>query len=142
MDDIFSLLMILTTFFMTGVIWVVQISVYPALRYFEKEGFGTRHDHYRNRIAMVVTIPMFIELFATIYAVAFPFEWLGGIPAFLLLLILSLIWISTLLIQVPQHERLSIRKDERAIDALVRGNWVRTGLWSLRSAVLFVYLMR
>lgn len=142
MDDIFFLLTIVATFFMTGVIWVVQISVYPALRYFEKEGFGARHDHYRNRIAMVVTIPMFIELFATIYAVVFPFDWLGRIPALFLLLILSLIWISTLFIQVPQHERLSIRKDDDAIDSLVRGNWVRTVLWSLRSAVLFVYLMQ
>ena len=134
--------MVFTTLFMTGVVWVVQISVYPALRYFESEGFERRHDHYRNRIALLVTIPMTLELFVAIYAVLFPLDWLGRIPAAVLLAMLVGVWASTLLIQVPQHERLSIRKDESAIDSLVRGNWVRTVLWTMRSIVVFAYLMQ
>jgi len=141
MEELFSFLLIFSTVFLTGVVWVVQISVYPALQYFENDGFASRHDDYRNRIAYLVTIPMLLELSATVYAVFFPFDWLGRGPAIILLAMLGVIWISTVFIQVPHHERLSTRKDESAIRALVRGNWVRTIFWSLRSAVLFAALM-
>jgi len=44
MEELFSFLLIFSTVFLTGVVWVVQISVYPALQYFENDGFASRHD--------------------------------------------------------------------------------------------------
>jgi hypothetical protein len=141
MEEIIPFILISTVFFMTGIIWIVQISVYPGLGWIESEGFAERHDSYRNRIAAVVTLPMFLELGASIYVVVFPLEWMGRGLATGLLLMLLAIWASTLLLQVPLHERLSVRKDAEAIDGLVRTNWIRTVLWSLRTIVLSVLFL-
>ena len=138
MQEIVSIALVSSALFMTGVIWIVQIAVYPALRWFEREGFAKRHDLYRNRIAAIVTVPMFIELAASIYITVLPNDAIGPDHAVALLLVLVAIWSSTILIQVPLHERLSSEKDEVAIDSLVAGNWLRTILWTLRSIWILV----
>lgn len=141
MHEWIHIVLLSTVFFMTGVIWIVQISVYPSLKWFEREGFAKRHDSYRNRIAAVVTIPMIIELIASIYLVFLPTASLGRGYSMVLLLMLVMIWISTVFIQVPQHERLSAGKDERAIASLVSGNWIRTALWTARSMMISLLLL-
>lgn len=141
MYESIHIVLLSTAFFMTGVIWIVQISVYPSLKWFERDGFAKRHDSYRNRIAAVVTIPMIIELIASIYVVFLPTALLGRGYSIVLLLMLLIIWISTIFIQVPQHERLSAGKDEQAIASLVAGNWIRTALWTARSIMISLPLL-
>jgi hypothetical protein len=46
---------------------------------------------------------------------------------------LGLIWASTLFIQMPIHKRLGRGYDAALIDWLVFSNWLRSGLWSVRS---------
>jgi hypothetical protein len=46
------------------------------------------------------------------------------------------IWLSTALLQVPAHRRLSAGYDDRAASKLVTTNWLRTSLWSVRSVVI------
>ena len=45
------------------------------------------------------------------------------------------IWLSTFLLQVPCHRRLSQGFDAATRQRLVRGNWLRTALWTGRVAV-------
>jgi hypothetical protein len=47
--------------------------------------------------------------------------------------LLGLIWASTLFIQMPPHKRLGRGYDAALIDRLVLSNWLRSGLWSVRS---------
>lgn len=141
MGEIVSYILFTSLFFMIGVIWVVQITVYPAMKWFETHEFGMRHDAYRNKIALIVTGPMFLELLASVYAVVRPFEWLDRTVAIVLLAFLVLIWVSTVVIQVPLHERLSAGKDVDAIESLVRTNWIRTSLWSLRGLIVTTLLL-
>ncbi|NJK90539.1 MAG: hypothetical protein HC904_01130 [Blastochloris sp.] len=58
------------------------------------------------------------------------------IPFLTLFALLVLIWLSTFLLQMPQHFRLEKNKNHQAIHHLILGNWVRTLLWSLRSLAL------
>jgi hypothetical protein len=53
------------------------------------------------------------------------------------------IWLSTALLQGPLHGRLT-REGPRPelVRALVRGNWLRTFLWSARSAGLVWFYAR
>jgi hypothetical protein len=53
------------------------------------------------------------------------------------------IWLSTALLQGPLHARLT-REGSRPelVRALVRGNWVRTVLWTARSAGLVWFYAR
>lgn len=47
--------------------------------------------------------------------------------------LVALIWLSTFLIQVPIHQQLAKGKDLGLIDRLVRTNWIRTILWTLKA---------
>ncbi len=46
----------------------------------------------------------------------------------------------SMLLQVPAHRRLSAGFDDRAASRLVETNWLRTALWSARSALILVVL--
>ena len=43
-----------------------------------------------------------------------------------------LIWISTFLIQIPLHLKIIEKSNKSYIYALIKTNWVRTILWTLR----------
>jgi len=53
--------------------------------------------------------------------------------------LILVIWLSTFLLQVPQHTALGAGFDIVAHRTLVLTNWLRTGAWTLRS--LLVLLM-
>jgi hypothetical protein len=52
------------------------------------------------------------------------------------------LWTTTWLWQVPLHGRLEQGASESVIRELIAGNWLRTLLWSARSALLFWLLWR
>jgi hypothetical protein len=47
-----------------------------------------------------------------------------------------LVWLSTMAIQVPLHQKLAGQFELASIRALVSSNWIRTVAWSMRSLVL------
>jgi hypothetical protein len=54
--------------------------------------------------------------------------------------LLLLIWISTILLQVPQHRRLQAGFDPAVHRRLVSTNWLRTIFWSARAAIALALL--
>ena len=128
------------TFGMTGIILLVQLVQYPGFRHVGAAEFEAFHRHHCRAIGWVVGPLMVLELLtALLLAVA-------GEPArfwramFGLLLV---IWISTALWQGPLHGRLS-REGPRPdlLRDLVHGNWLRTVLWTARSAGLVWFYAR
>jgi hypothetical protein len=61
--------------------------------------------------------------------------WLGAA-------LVVVIWLSTALVQVPQHGRLASGFDGGVVRALVVGNVVRTAAWTVRALLVGVWLMR
>jgi hypothetical protein len=54
-----------------------------------------------------------------------------GLPNFLMLSAIIIIWISSFSLSVPYHKKLLQRgKDQTVISRLVRTNWIRTILWT------------
>ena len=118
---------------MAGVIWTVQLAIYPLFASVGHEGFASYHAAYSERITWIVGPVMILELgSAGVLAIA---AWKSGEGRLLaaggLALVVS-IWVATALVQVPQHGRLGEGYDEATIAALVAGNWIRTLLWTLR----------
>ena len=124
------------TLLMTGLIWFVQIVHYPLFRQLPRERC-TSYVRLHGKTTSLVVIPvMLTELVTSGLLVLYR-------PPGLSLLVVSgglaltlLIWASTFLLQVPCHQRLSLAYDEATIDLLVRSNWARTVLWSLRSLLV------
>jgi len=81
---------------------------------------------------------MLAELITAIWLVFAESEFTGEFIAGAVLL--ALIWISTALIQVPSHSRLSDGYSRTEVERLVTYNWIRTILWTMRLAVLLAIL--
>ncbi|WP_340106901.1 hypothetical protein [Rhodohalobacter sp. 8-1] len=95
-------------------------------------------DFHRGRISYIVVPVMLVELVSAIGLVVFysefQYEFIAG------LIFLILIWISTVVIQVPSHSRLANGYNQNEAGKLVRRNWIRTIFWSLRLAILLYIL--
>lgn len=128
------------TFGMTGLIWLVQLVQYPGFRHIGPAEFEIFHRHHCRAIGPVVGPLMVLELLTALVLAV------GGEPHWFwrsMLGVLLVIWISTALWQGPLHGRLS-REGPRPdlLRALVRGNWLRTILWTARSAGLAWFYAR
>ena len=132
----------LTTFFLTGVIFVTQVSQYPSFADFNPETFQKSHDAYRIRVSWVVMVPMLIEAAGAVALMVITPSYTDVISRWLGLFFLATAWLSTFLLQVPLHERLSQGFDHHAIKSLVLTNWLRTFAWFVRSLIVMVWLTR
>ena len=128
------------TLFMTGVIWIVQAVHYPLFALVGRDGFGEYAREHQRRITPVVVVAMPVE---AVTAVLLLFATPAGVQRALLVLgalLLLPIWLSTVFLQVPAHRRLSSGFDDTVAARLVQTNWLRTALWSARSALILVVL--
>jgi len=125
------------SFFMTGLIWTVQLVHYPSFHYVGEDNFKAFQLHHVNSIDKIV-IPVMVAELATSFGLAWADGFLSLNATGLYLVIL--IWASTGLFSVPAHTKLESSKDDQAIKKLVSTNWFRTILWSLKSG-LNLYLL-
>lgn len=121
------------TAYLTGVIWTVQLVVYPAFAEVAPERFAAFHQRHSTRISWVVLGPMVLEL-----ALAGWLAWVGRTaPLWGALGLVVLIWTATFFVSVPFHHRLGRQGYSYvAIDGLTRTNWLRTVLWTVRLLLL------
>ncbi|MCC6673425.1 MAG: hypothetical protein IT458_20370 [Planctomycetes bacterium] len=132
-----------STLAMTGVIWIVQVVHYPLFALVGPDGFAAYAAAHQDAIALVVLPLMALEALGAALLV------LGQRPANvrageagLGLALLAGTWVSTWFVQVPLHESLARGFDLAAIESLVLGNWLRTGLWSARSGLVALWIAR
>ena len=135
MIDTFLLINIFSSIFLCGLIWLVQLVHYPFFLRTDRTQF-TEHIRFHGfRISFLVLPVMTAELITSIllsiYEPDFKNLHLLG------LIVVLLIWASTFLLQVPQHAKLVVKFDEKAILKLVRTNWIRTVLWSFKAGLAF-----
>jgi hypothetical protein len=121
-----------STWFMTGLIWFVQVVHYPLFNQVGESVFSRYETIHTQSTTWVVGPVMLAELFSAGWLL-----WLApeGIPGWKLWAgagLLGIVWVSTALLQVPQHGILASGFDQRAYETLVSTNWIRTVGWSLR----------
>jgi len=121
------------TWALVGLIWTIQLVHYPLMKLVGPASFPDYHRAHTRRITWVVAPLMLAEL-ATAGALLWRGErdpwWLASLVP------LAFNWLSTALVQVPLHDRLSAGFDPAPHARLVRTNRWRTAAWSLRG--LFV----
>lgn len=133
--EIMTVLQLAATMAMLGVIWVVQLCVYPRFVDLDREKFAGAHLRHCAGIGCVVAPLMMTELFSAIFLV-----WAdsGGRVQWLVLALTLGIFLSTAFIQAPCHRRLMQGFDEARCRSLTCGNWIRTGMWSVKALVVIV----
>ena len=108
-------------------IWLVQLIIYPSFLFYERNNLKRWHVKYTKKITYVV-LPLMVGQF--IIAVILLFNDLSIFTLGSFLIIVS-IWMITILIFIPLHNKISTDLVNRSIiNKLVRLNWIRTLLWS------------
>ena len=130
---------IFSTFFLTGLIWIVQLVHYPGFHFVEPNDFIAFEKFHTSRISTIVIPSMFCELLTGIYLFFLPNT---GQLLKLSIILIGFIWLSTFILSVPIHGKLSLGKDTDLINKLVATNWPRTILWSIRSGFLVFLLFK
>lgn len=126
-----------STFFMTGLIWIIQLLHYPSYRFIQPEKFSSYQNFHTNRITFIVGPVMLIEVLSGMYLTVTS----DGTPVWTLNFVgLCLIWLSTLFFSIPAHNQLHWGYNEKVISRLINTNWLRTLTWSFRS-LLMLYLL-
>lgn len=123
------------TWALVGLIWVVQIVLYPQFAHVGPDAFAVYHAQHTRRITSVVAPLMLIELLSVALLIGrgAPSPWLLASLA-----PLAAVWLSTWLVQVPLHEQLGRSFDGHAHRLLVTSNWCRTLAWTLRGACVWL----
>ncbi len=127
---------LLSTWYMVGLIWMVQVVHYKMFDRVGTEEFVQYEADHNRLITPIVGIPMLIEL-AT--AAALLYSAPSTLPRWAALAGLAMvvaIWISTAVLQVPCHSKLMHGFDQQAYQRLVATNWLRTALWTARGAMM------
>ena len=114
------------TWFMVALIWFVQLVHYPLFGYVGSKEFETFHEHHKILITPVVGFVMIVELVTTgILIFQIPVGILNW-TVIVGIILIGVIWISTLFLQIPYHNKLSSKFDKNVLMMLVNTNWIRT----------------
>ncbi len=124
------------TWFMVGLIWLVQVVHYPLLAGADPARYTEHQQQHMRRIGWIVGPAMLVEALTAVGLLISEAPWMPTWLAWTNLALLAAIWLSTALVQVPCHGRLLDGFDAACHDRLVRTNWLRTGLWSVRGLLL------
>ena len=122
--------------YMTGVIWLVQLVHYPLFFLVPSDSLSHYASVNASKTTLVVMVPMMAELISAIYLIYLRPLWLSPSGAYVSATLIVLIFASTFFIQVPLHNRMEQTGDVTCVGKLVGTNWVRTLLWTVRSAIL------
>lgn len=128
------------TLAMVGLIWFVQLVHYPLFDLASERRFERFALEHQRRTSLVVVPLMIIEAVTALALLVAPPVGLGRGPLWLGLLLLALIWVSTALVQVPLHRRLSTGRDACTVRRLVLSNWLRTTAWTGRGWLVLALL--
>ncbi len=121
---------------MTGIIWLVQLVVYPQFLNVRPADFSRYHQHHSFGIGCIVAPLMIVELILSGWSVWQLDQHGLRLPLAVAASITLLLWLSTFLVQVPLHRQLEGGWSEPHIRILIRTNWIRTILWTGRLALL------
>ncbi len=125
---------------MTGVIWFVQVVHYPLFARVGSDSFPRYHRAHTNRTGYVVIPLMLLEAGAATAITLLPATGVPRAQAWTGMVLLIVVWVSTFLVQVPLHRRLSSGLDPSVVRRLVRTNWIRTIAWTARGSLALVWL--
>ncbi len=127
---------LISTWYMVGLIWMVQVVHYPLFARVGQKDYVQYQKLHQDWITPIVGVPMIVELLTAILLLRYAAKGTSLMLVWIALGLLIVIWLSTAFLQVPCHHQLSQAFDADAHRRLVSTNWVRTAAWTLRGAMV------
>ncbi|WDQ16013.1 hypothetical protein [Rhodopirellula sp. P2] len=134
--NLLFLLNVLSTWYMVGLIWMVQIVHYKMFDRVGEDVFAKYATDHARLITPIVAIPMLIEIATAVGLLMTRPTGLSLTWAAVGLVLLLIIWISTAALQVPAHGKLASGFQTDVHNTLVATNWIRTVAWSIRGVLV------
>ena len=106
-------------------ILMTQFINYPLFNYVSSGDFPI-HLYYTKAITYIVA-PLMIELIINSFLLYIKFD----ITLVICQILILIIWLSTIFIQVPIHNKISNKYNVHLIEELIKTNWIRTISWLL-----------
>ena len=130
--EILSKVHFLSTSLMVGIIWVIQLLHYPAFNFIKESDYVEFQHFHMQRISFIVVPVMILELFTAFMLVYY----IRSNLLILCMIILLFIWLITFVFFTKLHQSLLDGYNKTIVDKLVKINWSRTILWSLKLIIL------
>lgn len=126
------------TWMIVGLIWVVQILVYPQFLRVAAAEFKAFHFAHCFRIGLIIAPLLFVEIITS--------AWLlyagQQSPLFVIsVALIPVVWLCTAVFQAPIHLRLMRGFDAPLIRRLLLTNWIRTLAWTARGILVSLTLL-
>jgi len=125
---------LIATSMMVAIIWMVQILHYPSFLFVDKQQYTEFQQFHMKKISYIIVPIMLLELFSG-FGILFYIE-KAQLSLYASLTLLVLIWVITGLFFTKYHTELSKKYNRNTILRLIRFNWIRTVLWTIRLAFL------
>jgi hypothetical protein len=142
MFEALLLINLASSLYMTGLVWFVQVVHYPLFDRVGEAGFTEYESLHTRLTSYVVGPPMLLETMTSLLVVLYNpvpdiavWLWIG-------LSLQAVVWLSTLFLQVPCHQKLSSGFHADVHLRLVHSNWIRAVVWTLRSGLLLFLVAR
>ena len=133
------ILHLIATSVMVGVIWVIQLVHYPSFHFVELKQYTTFQRFHMARISYVVIPAMLTELF-TLILIVISMDQIDNLVLSSAILLIF-IWLMTAVFFSGVHQKLTLGYDQTVVDKLVKLNWGRTLLWTLRLLFISIYML-
>lgn len=125
------------TWMLVGLIWVVQILVYPQFLHVAAADFKDYHQAHCFRISLIVGPLLFLEAGSAAWLI---YEGKRTVPFLVSVGLVGVIWLSTAMLQAPAHTRLMRGLDAALVRHVIRTNWIRTLAWTARGFLVSMAL--
>lgn len=142
MELILLLAQVAATWFMTGLIWFVQIVHYPLYDRVGTDSFVVYERDHCALTTMIVAPVMVTELFTAFAMIVARPRPIGAFEACVGLALLIIIWLSTLFIADSFHGGLSSGFNNQAYHGLLNWNMLRVVLWTMRGLLMLWFCFR
>ncbi|HEV2237749.1 MAG TPA: hypothetical protein VGR57_13905, partial [Ktedonobacterales bacterium] len=127
------------TLYMTGMIWSMQVLEYPLFALVGSKEFPAYHRRHNQGLPIFVILP---SLAALASAVVLIFTRPARLPLWSNVVVAAIdlgVVAITAALEAPLHAKLDREGySETVIRQLVRGNWIRTVLWTANGLLLLV----
>ena len=132
---ILSLIHLISTSLIVGIIWVIQVVHYPSFHFIGNSKYISFQKFHMERISYIVIPVMLVESISGFLLI---YDELNLILLISMVLLLS-IWMLTAFFFASVHQQLVSGYKQETVRKLVKINWIRTLLWTLRLVLLIIY---
>lgn len=139
-DSLILIAHVAATWAMVGLIWMVQLVVYPAFELVGRGELRRLHEAHCTRTGWIVGPLMGVETATGLWLLGSPPTGVGWWWPWIGMALILGNWLLTAFCSVPLHMRLCSEDGARARRRLVNTNWLRTALWSARGVLVLTWL--